>query len=727
MRRRMGAGVEELRGTDPRRIGPYDLVAVLGSGGMGRVYLGRTPAGVTAAVKVIHADLARDPEFRRRFRREVETTAAITGPRLAAVLDSDVDAEHPWLATEYVAGPSLAAAVTENGPLPPQAALAVAAGVAEALAAIHAQGLVHRDVKPSNVLLAPDGPRLIDFGIARGAADSRLTRTGVALGTPQFMAPEQIQGDRETRAPADLFALAGVLLFAMTGQYPFGEGSAVTLLYRIVHEAPRLEPVPPDLRPLLAACLNKDPEARPTAVEVAEHLSRLLDPAPQQNLAPLQDPERTVEVATGRGEATAGFPRQQPVVADTMTGARGGATTGAMTGAMSGAMAGAMAGALTDAVTGAPTDRLTPVSALPTQSVALATQSAAAAPYPSGLAGPPPPLHPPTSPGAQAPNRWRKPAAIGAGVVAGVAALVVAISLGSGDGGSQGTGSAGGGRVANEIADPIPSSLGTGTGVLLPNGSSGGAAPSQSPDASGQTPATPGRPDGSPANGSTGGSAAGPTSAAGSTGAAGPTGATTAGSKPGAPASGTTGTSQPKGTSSGPASHTSAPPPSSAGPTTAPSSSAGSGSGVPTRVSADSTARVIQSAYDSKCVTAAAESDGSKWYVSGSCSGAPAQWKVWHGTSTSAGLPTWQFESTSYPGYCMSAAWTLSSQNWQLVPCSAGDEWQWWAASEASGSTMLNLWHDTTHCLVNNQGIDSEKCADNPNNLPSVYFYWKVK
>ena len=565
----------------------------------------------------------------------------------------------------------------------------------------------------TRLLLAPDGPRLIDFGIARGAADSRLTRTGMALGTPQFMAPEQIQGDRETGAAADLFALAGVLLYAMTGQYPFGEGSAVTLLYRIVHEAPRLEPVPPDLRPLLAACLDKDPGNRPTAVEVGRQLGRLLDPGRLPDQGRLVDPERTVKVATGRGEAATVVPRHSMATADTPTDhlVSGSALPTDHLGPAS----------------ALPTDRHPPASALPTESVASATQSASAVPYPFG---PSTPAGPPATEATavphteQAANRWRKPAAIGASVAAGVTALVLALTLGSGDSGSHS--SAGAGRVVDEIPDPVAgSSLAAGTGVVLPSGSTtGGATPSPNPGSSGRSPAAAGGPTGTPADGSS------PTTTAGQTGATGSPGPTAAGSKPGGPASGTTGTtatSQPKGSSSGPASHTSAPPASSAGPTTAPSSSAGSGSGVPTRVSPDSTARIIQSAYDSKCVTAAAEADGSKWYVSGSCDGAPAQWKVWHGTSTSAGLPTWQFESTSYPGYCMSAAWTSSSQNWQLVPCSAGDEWQWWAASEASGSTMLNLWHDTTHCLVNNQGIDSEKCANNPDNLPSVYFYWKIK
>ncbi|NUP47184.1 MAG: protein kinase [Catenulispora sp.] len=691
----MGAGVEQLRGTDPRRIGPYELVGVLGSGGMGRVYLGRTAAGVTAAVKVIHADLSRDPEFRRRFRREVETTAAITGPRLAAVLDSDVEAEHPWLATEYVAGPSLASAVADTGPLTPEAAIQVAAGVAEALAAIHAQGLVHRDVKPSNVLLASDGPRLIDFGIARGAADSRLTRTGVALGTPQFMAPEQIQGDRETGAAADLFALAGVLLYAMTGEYPFGEGSAVTLLYRIVHEAPRLEPVRPDLRPLLAACLDKDPAARPSAVEVAQHLGRLADP------------ERTVEVATGDGAD-----------ATTISGAAGFGAAGADNGLrpnQADADAGRGRRRSSDTTAG----QAIPASALPTQSVATATQSATATPYPGGPTGPGSPSTGPMSPGAPATDpksdRWRKPTAIGAGVLAGVAALVVAVTLGSGDNGT--TGSSGAGKIANGIPDPVADSLTAGSGVILPNGStSGGATPSQNPASAGQTPATPGNPTGTPATGSAPGATPGSTASSGSTAAT---------SKPGATASGVTGSSPPKSSGSAPASHTTAPPASSAAPTTARTTSPASGSGTPTRSSADSGLYMLQSTLDSKCVNAGVSS-GAYVYGSGPCSGAAAQWKVWEGSPTPGGMMTWQFESATYTGYCMGT--TSSAGDW-LTPCSATDAKQWWTTFQRpSGGNTVNSWNDSHYCLTNhNFAMTPTDCAGNPDGLSDSAFWWTLK
>ena len=258
----------------PRRIGPYDIVGVLGAGGMGRVYLGRAEDGREVAVKVVHADLARDPEFRRRLGREAEATRKVAGPHIAAVVDADIKAEQPWLATEYVPAPSLWEVVCKDGPLSLEAVRELGTALAGALASVHDAGLVHRDVKPPNILMAEAGPKLIDFGIARDSAASTMTRTGFVLGTPQAMAPEQIRGRRDQVGPAaDVFALGGVMCFAATGRFPFGDGDPTALSYRIVHTEPDLDGAPAALRPLLARCLAKEPEERPSAAEVVDALT----------------------------------------------------------------------------------------------------------------------------------------------------------------------------------------------------------------------------------------------------------------------------------------------------------------------------------------------------------------------------------------------------------------------------------------------------------------------
>ena len=256
--------MHDLQPGDPQLIGPYRLKGRLGTGGMGRVYLGLSPGGRAAAVKVIRADLAQDPEFRARFRREISVARKVSGLYTAPVIDADVDGEVPWLATAYVSGPSLADAVRDHGPLPARAVLELAAGLAEGLSAIHAAGVVHRDLKPANVLLAEDGPRVIDFGISRAVEASALTHTGLVVGSPGFMSPEQAEG-REAGPPSDIFSLGAVLAFAATGLGPFGTGSTPALVYRAVHSAPQLEQVPAEVRPLVERCLAKDPARRPTA------------------------------------------------------------------------------------------------------------------------------------------------------------------------------------------------------------------------------------------------------------------------------------------------------------------------------------------------------------------------------------------------------------------------------------------------------------------------------
>jgi len=256
--------MHELQPGDPHQIGPYRLRKRLGAGGMGQVYLGLSPGGRAVAVKVIRADLAQDAEFRARFRREITVARQVSGLFTAPVIDADLDGPVPWLATEYVSGPSLADAVSEHGPLPVASVLELAAGLAEGLSAIHAAGVVHRDLKPANVLLADDGPRVIDFGISRAVEASALTHTGLVVGSPGFMSPEQAEG-RQVGPSSDIFSLGAVLAFAATGRGPFGTGSTPALVYRVVHNLPQLDQVPAEVRPLVERCLAKDPARRPTA------------------------------------------------------------------------------------------------------------------------------------------------------------------------------------------------------------------------------------------------------------------------------------------------------------------------------------------------------------------------------------------------------------------------------------------------------------------------------
>jgi hypothetical protein len=256
--------MRELQPADLQVIGPYRLLGQLGSGGMGQVFLGLSAGGRLVAVKVIRAELAADHEFRARFRREIAAARKVSGLFTAAVVDADVDGPVPWLATAYVAGPSLAQAVTDHGPLPAASVLALAAGLAESLAAIHAAGVVHRDLKPSNVLLAEDGPRVIDFGISHAAEATSLTRAGFVMGSAGFMSPEQADGG-EVRSPSDVFSLGAVLVFAATGEGPFGTGSTAALVYRVVHSPAKLDGVPEEVRPLAERCLAKDPGERPAA------------------------------------------------------------------------------------------------------------------------------------------------------------------------------------------------------------------------------------------------------------------------------------------------------------------------------------------------------------------------------------------------------------------------------------------------------------------------------
>ncbi|KQX43674.1 serine/threonine protein kinase [Streptomyces sp. Root63] len=261
-----------LTSEDPRTVGPYRTLVRLGAGGMGVVYLARSAGGTLAAVKVIRAEHAEDPGFRARFRREAEAAARITGPWVVPVLGADTEDREPWLATAFVPGPSLAEVVGAGGALPTATVRALGSRLADALVAVHEAGLIHRDVKPGNVLLALDGPRLIDFGIARHEGATALTTTGAVIGTPGYLAPEQASAG-PLGPPCDVFSLGCVLVYAATGRRPFGEGGGAGALFRTIHEEPDLTGVEPGLAPLIAACLAKDPAARPTASRVRDALT----------------------------------------------------------------------------------------------------------------------------------------------------------------------------------------------------------------------------------------------------------------------------------------------------------------------------------------------------------------------------------------------------------------------------------------------------------------------
>ncbi|MEV5413780.1 serine/threonine-protein kinase [Thermopolyspora sp. NPDC052614] len=261
---------------DPIQLGPYRVASRLGQGGMGTVYLADGPSGAVA-IKVINRHLANDPEFRARFRREVEAARRVRRFCTAPVLDAQLDGDPLWVVTEYVAGPDLGRMLRENGPLTGSNVEALAVGMATALTAIHGAGLVHRDLKPANVLLSPLGPRVIDFGIARALdAGDRQTATGQVLGTPEYMAPELLQGE-QVGPPADIFAWGCVVVAASVGASPFASKSVPHAMYRVVHEEPDLSQIDPGLRPIVAAALNKDPAKRPTAQQLLAALVRRPD------------------------------------------------------------------------------------------------------------------------------------------------------------------------------------------------------------------------------------------------------------------------------------------------------------------------------------------------------------------------------------------------------------------------------------------------------------------
>ncbi|MFB7953473.1 bifunctional serine/threonine-protein kinase/transporter substrate-binding domain-containing protein [Streptomyces sp. NPDC056045] len=435
---------------DPRQIGPFRIVGLLGGGGMGRVYLGHSVDGRAVAVKTARSELADDPGFRTRFAREVAAARRVSGPFVTPVVDAAPHDDVPWMATDYVPGVSLTDAVRDDGPLPGPAARLLTAGLLHALAAVHAQGLVHRDLKPSNILLTAEGPRVIDFGIAYSAAETALTATGTALGTPGYMAPEQlVMSGPEVTGAADVFALGGVIVFAATGGGPYGSADPQILMYRTVHEEPRLDGLPDGLRELAADCLAREPGQRP-ALPVL--MNRAGTPGPYADWLPEPVSVRLRELAGELDHLLSG--RTGPAGEVRPAGARGGGArpmdfspplppvpppgpTGPTELLPSG-----------PAGSPNPADRSGPADAVPT-----AVVPADAVPTAFVTKGPATPHPNPTPVPSPSPSRRRVLAALaGAGVVAGGGALGWTLwpdGFGGSTGGSRSGGNSGGkSRVA---------------------------------------------------------------------------------------------------------------------------------------------------------------------------------------------------------------------------------------------------------------------------------------
>lgn len=284
---------------DPKSVGGYKLVDRLGSGGMGIVYRGRSRSGREVAVKVVHAQYAEDKVFRARFRQEIEAVRKVSGAFTAPVVDADAEAVRPWMATQYVPGRSLADRIREGGALRPAELRQLALGLVEALRDIHRAGVVHRDLKPANVLLAEDGPRVIDFGISRAAENHQtLTETGQMIGTPPFMSPEQFTDARKVGPASDVFSLGALLVFSATGRGPFDADSPYMTAFRVVHEAPELDGVPQPLRSVLERCLTKEAADRPGLDELAREFAAVLpepDPGDPGTMTLRREVLRTVE------------------------------------------------------------------------------------------------------------------------------------------------------------------------------------------------------------------------------------------------------------------------------------------------------------------------------------------------------------------------------------------------------------------------------------------------
>ncbi|MFJ7169162.1 serine/threonine-protein kinase [Streptomyces globosus] len=303
--------MEQLTQHDPRRIGPFEVLGRLGAGGMGLVYLARSASGRRVAIKTVRTELAEDQLFRVRFTREVEAARAVSGFYTAAVVDADPRAAVPWLATAYVPAPSLEEIVNECGPMPAQAVRWLAAGIAEALQSIHGAGLVHRDLKPSNVLVVEDGPRVIDFGIASGVSNTRLTMTNVAVGTPAYMSPEQAKDSRSVKGASDVFSLGSTLVFAATGHPPYHGANPVETVFMLLRDEPNLEGLPEELRPLIESCMQMEASQRPTPADLQAQLApHLFGGGDDSGTASAWLPGRAVALIESRraGQRTSALP-----------------------------------------------------------------------------------------------------------------------------------------------------------------------------------------------------------------------------------------------------------------------------------------------------------------------------------------------------------------------------------------------------------------------------------
>jgi serine/threonine protein kinase len=308
----MNMAMMRLRREDPRVVGSFRLHRRLGAGGMGVVYLGSDKKGQRVALKVIRPDLAEDQEFRSRFAREVSAARRIRGGCTARLVAADLDADRPWFATQYVPGPSLHDKVADEGSLGAAEVAAIGAALSEGLVAVHEAGVVHRDLKPSNILLSPKGPRIIDFGIAWATGASTLTHVGTAVGSPGFLAPEQVRGAAVTPA-TDVFSLGATLAYASMGDSPFGHGSSEVMLYRVVHEEAQLGGVPDALAPLVRACLAKDPEERPSTLQLSLRLKEIAA-REAQGIADVRPPApRAGDGDRPTGRLTESYPEPQRV------------------------------------------------------------------------------------------------------------------------------------------------------------------------------------------------------------------------------------------------------------------------------------------------------------------------------------------------------------------------------------------------------------------------------